>query len=82
LKIRLLQIIGSEEKNRRFLFVWGLLFWSTAHFEYVHQLAAIGFAQVAQKYSVPVIFGVLPPIQLNKQLKEGSKAGNKGWDAH
>lgn len=55
---------------------------ATAHFEYVSSVCSNGIAQVAQKYSVPVIFGVLTTDTIEQAIERaGSKAGNKGWDA-
>ncbi len=55
---------------------------ATAHFEYVSSACSNGIAQVAQKYSVPVIFGVLTTDTIEQAIERaGSKAGNKGWDA-
>ncbi|MFZ2323113.1 MAG: 6,7-dimethyl-8-ribityllumazine synthase [Ignavibacteriaceae bacterium] len=55
---------------------------ATAHFEHVSSVCSNGIAQVAQKYSVPVIFGVLTTDTIEQAIERaGSKAGNKGWDA-
>lgn len=55
---------------------------ATAHFEYVSSACSNGIAQVAQKYSIPVIFGVLTTDTIEQAIERaGSKAGNKGWDA-
>lgn len=55
---------------------------ATPHFEYVASSASSGISQVALKYSLPVIFGVLTTDTVEQAIERaGTKAGNKGWDA-
>ncbi|MCX8105887.1 MAG: 6,7-dimethyl-8-ribityllumazine synthase [Ignavibacterium album] len=55
---------------------------ATPHFEYVASAASNGISQVALKYSIPVIFGVLTTDTIEQAIERaGTKAGNKGWDA-
>ena len=55
---------------------------STPHFEYVASVTSNGISQVAQKYSIPVIFGVLTTDTIEQAIERaGTKAGNKGWDS-
>ncbi len=55
---------------------------ATPHFEYVASAASNGISQVALKYSLPVIFGVLTTDTIEQAIERaGTKAGNKGWDA-
>lgn len=55
---------------------------ATPHFEYVASAASNGISQVALKYSLPVIFGVLTTYTIEQAIERaGTKAGNKGWDA-
>jgi 6,7-dimethyl-8-ribityllumazine synthase len=55
---------------------------ATPHFEYVSSAASNGISQVSQKYSLPVIFGVLTTDTIEQAIERaGTKAGNKGWDS-
>lgn len=55
---------------------------ATPHFDYVAAEASKGVAQVALKYSLPVIFGILTTDSIEQAIERaGTKAGNKGWDA-
>lgn len=54
----------------------------TPHFDYVCAETARGIQDVALRWSIPVVFGVLTTNTL-RQAKErvGGKHGHKGWDA-
>lgn len=55
---------------------------STAHFDVVVNEQAKGLAQVALKYDLPVITGVLTTHNIEQAIERaGTKAGNKGADA-
>ncbi len=55
---------------------------ATPHFDYVSSATSNGISQVAQKYSLPVIFGVLTTDTIEQAIERaGTKSGNKGWDA-
>jgi 6,7-dimethyl-8-ribityllumazine synthase len=54
----------------------------TPHFDYIAAEVSKGVAQIALKYSVPVIFGVLTTDTIEQAVERaGTKSGNKGWDA-
>lgn len=55
---------------------------ATPHFEYVAGNAASGIARVAEKYNIPVSFGILTTDTVEQAIERaGTKSGNKGWDA-
>ena len=55
---------------------------ATAHFDVVVNEQAKGLSQVALKYSLPVITGVLTTNSIEEAVERaGTKAGNKGADA-
>lgn len=54
----------------------------TPHFEYVAAEVAKGVAQVSQRTSVPVMFGVITADTIEQAVERaGTKSGNKGWAA-
>ncbi|HVN49652.1 MAG TPA: 6,7-dimethyl-8-ribityllumazine synthase [Bacteroidota bacterium] len=54
----------------------------TPHFEYVSAETARGIQDVALKYSVPVVMGVLTTDNERQALdRVGGVQGHKGWDA-
>ena len=54
----------------------------TPHFEYVSKETARGIQEVALRYSIPVVFGVLTTDNEQQALdRVGGKQGHKGWDA-
>lgn len=55
---------------------------ATPHFDFVASATSNGISQVAQKHSLPVIFGVLTTDTIEQAIERaGTKFGNKGWDA-
>ena len=54
----------------------------TPHFDYICAQASRGIAAVAERYRIPVGFGLLT-CDSSEQAAEraGGKAGNKGWEA-
>jgi 6,7-dimethyl-8-ribityllumazine synthase len=54
----------------------------TPHFDYICSACSRGLAGVAERYKLPVGFGVLT-CDTSEQAQEraGGKAGNKGWEA-
>lgn len=54
----------------------------TPHFDYICSACSSGLAGVAERYKLPVGFGVLT-CDTSEQAQEraGGKAGNKGWEA-
>ena len=54
----------------------------TPHFEYISTETARGIQDVAIRYSLPVVFGVLTTDNEQQALdRVGGAQGNKGWDA-
>ena len=54
----------------------------TPHFDQVVAGVTSGVGQVALKYSLPVVYGVLTTDTVEQALnRSGVKSGNKGWDA-
>jgi 6,7-dimethyl-8-ribityllumazine synthase len=54
----------------------------TPHFEYISAETARGIQEVALRYSLPVVFGVLTTDNEQQALdRAGGAQGNKGWDA-
>jgi 6,7-dimethyl-8-ribityllumazine synthase len=54
----------------------------TPHFDYICAEASRGIAAVAERYRVPVGFGLLTCDSAEQaQERAGGKAGNKGWEA-
>jgi 6,7-dimethyl-8-ribityllumazine synthase len=54
----------------------------TPHFEYVSAETARGIQDVALRYSLPVVFGVLTTDNERQALdRVGGAQGHKGWDA-
>jgi 6,7-dimethyl-8-ribityllumazine synthase len=54
----------------------------TPHFEYISAEAARGIQDVALRYSIPVVFGVLTTDNEQQALdRVGGVQGHKGWDA-
>lgn len=55
---------------------------ATPHFEYVSAEAARGIQDVAMRYALPVVFGVLTTNTERQAMERaGGRHGNKGWDA-
>jgi 6,7-dimethyl-8-ribityllumazine synthase len=54
----------------------------TPHFEYISAETAHGIQDVALRYSLPVVFGVLTTDNEQQALdRVGGTQGHKGWDA-
>lgn len=54
----------------------------TAHFDFVCQACSLGVKDVALKYNIPVIFGVLTDDTIEQsKARSGGKLGNKGEEA-
>jgi 6,7-dimethyl-8-ribityllumazine synthase len=74
--------IASKKKYDAIICLGAVIRGATPHFEYVASAASNGIAQVSQKYSVPVIFGVLTTDTVEQAIERaGTKSGNKGWDS-
>lgn len=54
----------------------------TSHYQYINQTTAMGLKDVALKFNVPVIFGVLTDDSREQSLaRSGGALGNKGEEA-
>ena len=55
---------------------------ATAHFDHVATAVTKGTSEIALKYNLPVIFGVLTTDTIEQAVERaGTKAGNKGWES-
>ncbi len=74
--------LASKKKYDAIICLGVIIRGATPHFEYVASAASNGISQVSQKYSIPVIFGVLTTDTIEQAIERaGTKAGNKGWDS-
>lgn len=74
--------LASKKKYDAIICLGVIIRGATPHFEYVSSTTSTGISQVSQKYSLPVIFGVLTTDTIEQAIERaGTKAGNKGWDS-
>jgi 6,7-dimethyl-8-ribityllumazine synthase len=74
--------LASLKKYNSIICLGAIIRGITPHFEYVANSASSGILQVALKYSLPVVFGVLTTDTIEQAIeRSGIKSGNKGWDA-
>ncbi len=74
--------LASKKKYDAIICLGVIIRGATPHFEYVASATSNGVSQVSQKYSLPVIFGVLTTDTIDQAIERaGTKAGNKGWDS-
>jgi 6,7-dimethyl-8-ribityllumazine synthase len=74
--------LASKKKYDAIICVGVIIKGGTPHFDYVSSATSNGISQVSQKYSLPVIFGVLTTDTIEQAIERaGTKSGNKGWDA-
>jgi 6,7-dimethyl-8-ribityllumazine synthase len=74
--------LASKKKYDAIICLGVIIRGATPHFEYVASAASNGILLVSQKYSLPVIFGVLTTDTIEQAIERaGTKAGNKGWDS-
>ncbi len=74
--------LASKKKYDAIICLGVIIRGATPHFEYVASVTSTGISQVSQKYSLPVIFGVLTTDTIEQAIERaGTKAGNKGWDS-
>ncbi|MCU0342299.1 MAG: 6,7-dimethyl-8-ribityllumazine synthase [Ignavibacterium sp.] len=74
--------LASKKKYDAIICLGVIIRGATPHFEYVASAASNGISQVSQKYSLPIIFGVLTTNTIEQAIERaGTKAGNKGWDS-
>lgn len=74
--------LASKKKYDAIICLGVIIRGATPHFDYVASATSNGISQVSQKYSLPVIFGVLTTDTIEQAIERaGTKAGNKGWDS-
>ena len=74
--------LASKKKYDAIICLGVIIRGATPHFDYVASAASNGISQVSQKYSLPVIFGVLTTDTIEQAIERaGTKDGNKGWDS-
>ena len=74
--------LASSKKYDAIICLGAVIRGDTPHFDYVAGAASNGILQVASKYSLPVIFGVLTTDTVEQAVERaGGKQGNKGYDA-
>ena len=74
--------LASKKKYDAIICLGAIIKGATPHFDYVSSATSSGISQVSQKYSLPVIFGVLTTDTIEQAIERaGTKSGNKGWDA-
>jgi 6,7-dimethyl-8-ribityllumazine synthase len=74
--------LASKKKYDAIICLGVIIRGATPHFDYVASAASNGISQVSQKYSLPVIFGVLTTDTIEQAIERaGTKSGNKGWDS-
>ena len=74
--------LASLKKYEVIICLGAVIRGDTPHFDYVAGAASNGILQVALKYSLPVIFGVLTTNTVEQAVERaGGKHGNKGHDA-
>jgi len=74
--------LASKKKYDAIICLGAIIKGATPHFDYVSSATSNGISQVSQKYSLPVIFGVLTTDTIEQAIERaGTKAGNKGYDA-
>lgn len=74
--------LASKKKYDAIICLGAIIKGATPHFDYVSSATSNGISQVSQKYSLPVIFGVLTTDTIEQAIERaGTKSGNKGWDA-
>ena len=74
--------LASKKKYDAIICLGVIIRGATPHFDFVASAASNGISQVSQKYSIPVIFGVLTTDTIEQAIERaGTKAGNKGWDS-
>jgi 6,7-dimethyl-8-ribityllumazine synthase len=74
--------LAESEKYDAIICLGAVIRGDTPHFEQVVSGSTAGMVQVAVKYGLPVINGILTTDTVEQALnRAGLKAGNKGWDA-
>jgi 6,7-dimethyl-8-ribityllumazine synthase len=76
------QRLAQQKKWDALICLGAVIRGGTPHFEYVSGETARGIQDVALKYTIPVVFGVLTTDTEQQALdRVGGSQGHKGWDA-
>lgn len=74
--------LAAQKKWDAIICLGAIIRGDTPHFEYISTETARGIQDVALRYSLPVIFGVLTTDNEQQALDRiGGSQGHKGWDA-
>jgi 6,7-dimethyl-8-ribityllumazine synthase len=74
--------LAAQKKWDAIICLGAVIRGDTPHFEYICTETARGIQDVALRYSVPVVFGVLTTDNEKQALdRVGGAQGHKGWDA-
>jgi 6,7-dimethyl-8-ribityllumazine synthase len=74
--------LASSKKYDAIVALGAVIRGGTAHFEHVANAASRGISEVALKFGIPVVFGVLTTDTVEQASdRAGPKAGNKGFEA-
>jgi 6,7-dimethyl-8-ribityllumazine synthase len=75
-------LLAQQKKWDAIICLGAVIRGETPHFEYISTETARGIQNVALRYSLPVVFGVLTTDTERQALdRVGGTQGNKGWDA-
>lgn len=75
------QKLAESKKYDAIICLGAVIRGATPHFDYVCAESAKGISQVALKYGIPVLNGILTTDSIEQALERaGTKAGNKGWE--
>ena len=74
--------LANQKKWDAIICLGAIIRGDTPHFEYICNETARGIQDVALRYSLPVVFGVLTTNNEQQALdRVGGTQGHKGWDA-
>jgi len=74
--------LAAQKKYDAIIALGAVIRGATPHFDYISNIVSTGCSEVALKYDIPVIFGVLTTNTVEQAIeRSNSKLGNKGWDA-
>jgi 6,7-dimethyl-8-ribityllumazine synthase len=75
-------LLAEQKKWDAIICLGAIIRGDTPHFEYISAETARGIQDVALRYSLPVVFGVLTTDNEQQALdRVGGPQGHKGWDA-
>jgi len=75
-------VLAAQKKWDAIICLGAVVRGETPHFEYISAETARGIQDVALRYFIPVVFGVLTTDNEEQALaRVGGTQGHKGWDA-